>query len=146
MESPLIPIGLQTSNTLRSLESKLDTSLEKGAPDETVKKFESVLATLLVKEMRRSLPEGFFGGGADGDIYSGWLDDQVGQTLADRDALHLRDLITRSVLQKHSDAATADAPVAPGGEAKPMRIERAETSRMFEIRPTTLRENDEVNP
>jgi Rod binding domain-containing protein len=71
---------------------------------DTAKKFQSVFSTLLVKEMRRSLGDGFFGEGAGGDIYSGWLDEHVGQTLADRDALHMRDLIERSLFNKAAEA------------------------------------------
>lgn len=96
MQSPLLPTGLDSLTTRLSL----DKRAPQATPGETAKKFESVLATLLVKEMRRSIPEGFFGEGASGDIYSGWLDDHVGQTLAARDALHMREMIEKSVLQK----------------------------------------------
>ena len=64
-----------------------------------------MFSTLLVKEMRRSLSAGFFGEGADGDIYSGWLDQHVGDALAERDALHMRDMIQRSVLQKAEETS-----------------------------------------
>ncbi len=96
MELPTIPTGLASTASIRNL----GTVNGVNGPSETAKKFGSVLATLLVKEMRKSLSEGFFGEGADGDIYSGWLDEQVGQTLADRDSLHMTDLIERGVAQK----------------------------------------------
>lgn len=118
MDVSTVQLGLPTTDTLRRLENRIGRVDAQAAPDETVKKFESVLSTLLVKEMRRSLPEGFFGGGADGDIYSGWLDEHVGQSLAERDALHLRDLITRSVMQKNE-------PVVDGVTQGPARPAQA---------------------
>jgi Rod binding domain-containing protein len=104
MDGLQLPIGVDTAriNAAETLRTRAQNArASSGAdPEETAKKFESVFSTLLVKEMRRSLSSGFFGENADGDIYSGWLDEHVGQTLADRDALHMRDMIQRSVLQK----------------------------------------------
>jgi Rod binding domain-containing protein len=111
MDGIQLPIGLDTAN-LRAFDALKSRAVDarsesaSGADTaETAKKFESVFATLLVKEMRRSLGDGFFGEGADGDIYSGWLDEHVGQTLAERDALHMREMIERSVLNKSEVAA-----------------------------------------
>lgn len=67
---------------------------------EAAKKLQAVFTTMLVKEMRKSLPEGFFGDGPQGDIYSGWLDEHIGQSLADRDSLHLQELVGRSLAAK----------------------------------------------
>jgi Rod binding domain-containing protein len=98
MDTLQLPAGIDTAS-LRALDARASaaTGPDAGA---TAKKFESVFSTMLVKEMRRSLSNGFFGEGADGDIYSGWLDEHVGQALADRDALHMREMIERSVLFK----------------------------------------------
>lgn len=75
--------------------------LAKGAPaGEAASKMEEVFASMLVKEMRRALPEGFFGEGSAGDIYSGWLDEQVGKSLADRDCLHLEEMLRSSIERK----------------------------------------------
>jgi Rod binding domain-containing protein len=68
--------------------------------DGAAKKLQAVFTTLLVKEMRKSLPEGFFGSGPQGDIYSGWLDEHVGQALADRDTLHMQEIVGRSLAAK----------------------------------------------
>lgn len=59
-------------------------SLEERAlrHEETAKKFEEVIATMLVKEMRQALPNGFFGGGIGSDTFEGWLDKNLGQSLA----------------------------------------------------------------
>jgi len=96
VDLPIVPPGLDSTASIR----KLGANVDPKAPNDAAKKFETVLATLLVKEMRRSLSEGFFGEGADGDIYSGWLDDHVGQTLAQRDALHMSSIIESGVAQK----------------------------------------------
>jgi Rod binding domain-containing protein len=104
MDTLQLPIGVDTAriNAAETLRTRAQSARASAVadPEETSKKFESVFSTLLVKEMRRSLSNGFFGEGADGDIYSGWLDEHVGQALADRDALHMRDMIQRSVLKK----------------------------------------------
>ncbi len=47
------------------------------------KQFESLMATMLVKEMRKSLPNGFFGSGPGSDTFGGWLDKTIGDTLAE---------------------------------------------------------------
>ena len=50
--------------------------------------------------MRSTLPEGFFGAGAGGDVYGCWLDEHVGAALAKRDALHLEGLVRESLDRK----------------------------------------------
>ena len=47
------------------------------------KKFEGLFATMLVNQMRKSLPEGFFGKGPGADSFGGWLDKSIGDALAD---------------------------------------------------------------
>lgn len=47
------------------------------------KKFEALIATMLVKEMRKALPGGFFGSGPGADTFGGWLDKSIGDSLAD---------------------------------------------------------------
>lgn len=60
-------------------------------------KFEELFAALLVKEMRKSLPEGFFGDSADGDIYGAWFDQHVGSAIAKSGALHLLPIVARGL-------------------------------------------------
>lgn len=67
-------------------------------------RFQSLLASMLVKEMRSSLSEGFFGSGAGGDVYGGWLDEHIGATLARRDALHLDATLRESLDRKARQA------------------------------------------
>jgi Rod binding domain-containing protein len=75
-----------------------DTQFRAGSsPREAAQKFEALFATLLVKEMRKALPDGFFGSEADGDIYAGWLDQHLGQAIAKRGDLHLAPMVERSL-------------------------------------------------
>ncbi len=59
--------------------------------------FEALFASLLVKELRRGLPQGFFGEGAGADVYSGWLDEHLGAALAEGRGLGLREALQRSL-------------------------------------------------
>ncbi len=53
-----------------------------SAHQDTAARFEALIATMLVKEMRKSLPDGFFGSGPGSDVFNGWLDDTLGRDLA----------------------------------------------------------------
>jgi len=86
-----------TSDAMRPLDAK---TLSAGEPREAAQRFEALLATMLVKEMRQTLNEGFFGTGAAGDVYGGWLDQHVGESLAQRDALHIEGVLKESLERK----------------------------------------------
>jgi Rod binding domain-containing protein len=62
---------------------------DRGDAEAAAQKFEALLATQLVKEMRRGVGGGFFGGGAGSDVFEGWFDEHLGQALADSNALDL---------------------------------------------------------
>ncbi len=53
-----------------------------GDKNEAAKKFESLLATMLVKELRKGLGDGLFGKGSGSDIYAGWFDQHLGEALS----------------------------------------------------------------
>ena len=61
--------------------------------DEAAEMLEGLFATMLVREMRRALPEGFFGKGAGADVYEGWLDEHIGTALARDGALDLAGMV-----------------------------------------------------
>jgi Rod binding domain-containing protein len=91
------------------------------------RQFEAMLASMLVKEMRSSLSEGFFGKGAGGDVYGGWLDEHIGATLAGRDALHLEGTLRESLDRKarQADQQGADAPSStPSSASSSTALER----------------------
>jgi Rod binding domain-containing protein len=82
------------------------------------RQFSKLLATMLVKEMRRALPEGFFGEGAGSDIFDGWLDEHMGSALADRDGLRIEGMIAHSMQRKLEANAAPGAPPGPGAEGQ----------------------------
>ncbi len=53
-----------------------------GEVDEAAQRFEELLSTMLVREMRRGVEQGFFGEGAGADVFEGWLDEHLGRSLA----------------------------------------------------------------
>lgn len=53
---------------------------------------EKLFASMLVKELRRGLDQGFFNGPGS-QVYTAWLDEHLGQALADRDALGLAGMV-----------------------------------------------------
>jgi len=73
--------------------------------DKVAKQFETYFATMLVKEMRSSLPEGMFSG-AGSDVYSSWFDQNIGDALASRDALGLASMIRTAIGRTQHDVDT----------------------------------------
>ena len=57
-------------------------SAEGGRLEEAAKAFEALFATVMVKELRRGLSDGFFGSEAGADVFEGWLDEHLGEALA----------------------------------------------------------------
>jgi len=81
--------------------ARLSAMGDNANPAEAAKMFEALLATMLVKEARRSLGEGgFFGKGPGADVFSGWLDQHVGQALADGWDLDLAGMVRTSLIEK----------------------------------------------
>ncbi|MCP5022416.1 MAG: hypothetical protein GY930_11650 [bacterium] len=57
--------------------------------NKAAKEFEKLMATLLVKEMRSSLKDGFFPSGPGNDTYNAWFDEKIGESLSRSDSLGL---------------------------------------------------------
>jgi len=68
------------------------------------KQFEALIATMLVKEMRRSLPEGFFGSGPGADSFAGWMDKSIGDSLADTWQLGIAGMVKTNLDSKQARA------------------------------------------
>ena len=85
----------QTDKLSRSVED-LARKARGGDAERVPQAFSKLLATMLVREMRQALPEGFFGEGAGSDVFEGWLDEHVGAALAARDGLRLEGMIAES--------------------------------------------------
>ena len=76
-----------TSSLSRTTVDDAQRAAEEGRTEEAAHAFERLFATMFAKEMRRALPEGFFGDGPGSDVYGGWLDEHLGNALAERDTL-----------------------------------------------------------
>lgn len=86
---------------------RLGQGAEGQRPEAAQQRFEEYFSTLMVKELRRGLGEGFFGSGAGSDTYDAWMDDFLGQSLAKSGAIDLS-----SMLESFRAAALAE----PRGE------------------------------
>ncbi|MHC4892338.1 MAG: rod-binding protein [Planctomycetota bacterium] len=90
----------------------LRARLENGDVDTVAREFESLFASMLIKEMRKTLDDGLFGKGPGADTYSGWFDQHVGASLADTGALDLAGML-RTGLPKGEGADTTSEAAAP---------------------------------
>lgn len=99
--------------------ARLKRASEKGDAKDTAKQFETLFATMLVRELRRSMPEGIFGDGPGADVYEGWFDEHLGNALAQRDSLGLAGMIRTSIghAQAAKDAAAAGEAGASDAQA-----------------------------
>jgi len=74
--------------------NKFASDVSKATPEEAAEKMEALFASILVKELRRALPEGgFFGDGPGADTYNGWLDEHLGAALAKSGSLDMAGLV-----------------------------------------------------
>lgn len=82
----------------------------RGDSHETARQFEKLFAVLLVRELRRCMPEGPFGKGAGADVYEGWFDEHLGGALAEHDALGIAGMIKTAIgrAQAARDAAAKE--------------------------------------
>lgn len=80
--------------------------LRGATPAEAAKKFEGLFASLLVSEMKKTLPSGsFFGGGTGADVYDGLLERHLGESLAEGRGFGLADFVERSMEGRHGGKA-----------------------------------------
>jgi Rod binding domain-containing protein len=87
----------------------------RGKDGEAALSFQALLGSLLVREMRRALPDGMFGSGPGADAFDSWFDEHLGRALAERDALGLAGMIKVSLARlEESRAAQAAAEDATG--------------------------------
>lgn len=76
--------------------------VQDGKHLEAARKFETLIATQLVKELRRGLPDGFFGDGPGSDVYNGWLDTRLGESLAENWQLDLAGMVKTNLDSKQA--------------------------------------------
>lgn len=83
-------------------------TMEEGAdPIEVAESLEAVFASMLVKEMRNTLPNGFFGE-EKSDVMGGMFDLHMGNALAQRQGFGIKQLVLEQ-LQREADATAAPA-------------------------------------
>lgn len=70
---------------------------------EAAREFEKLFASLLVKELRRGLSDGFFGAGPGADVFEGWLDQHVGAVMSEGEGLGLRIALERDLASNGTD-------------------------------------------
>lgn len=80
----------QSVNRAESAKRRADQG---GAVEHATKELEIVFATMMVKEMRKTLGEGLFGSGPGVDTFEGWFDDHVGRSIASSGAMELAGLL-----------------------------------------------------
>jgi hypothetical protein len=86
--------SLSTNEALaRVREGELARAVSSSDSKEAGVRFEAMLGTMLAREMRRGLDEGFFGTAPGAETFHAWLDDFVGRAMAERGALGTGDLV-----------------------------------------------------
>lgn len=83
-----------------------------GEHDKAGREMESIFGVMLVRELRRALPQGMFGQGPGADVFEGWFDEHLGRALAERDTLGLSGMVKTSLQAKEKalEAAPEGAP------------------------------------
>jgi Rod binding domain-containing protein len=105
--------GLPASAELAQLRAQTEPMPRLGTEHAAAaEQFESLIATMLVKEMRQSLSDGFFGTGPGADTFAGWLDKSIGDSLAQTWQLDLAGMVKTNLDAKQArlDAGGATAP------------------------------------
>lgn len=79
---------------------------------EAARQFEALLASMLVKEMRAGLEEGFFGSGPGADTFSGMLDEHLGRELTEQPLFGMVEILEDFARQRIQQAAAAEESAA----------------------------------
>ena len=119
--------GLGRSKEIELIRAAKNVSASENAAEESkvAKSFETYFTMMLVKEMRKALPQGFFSG-AGSDIYGAWFDEHIAESLSSRDALGFAGMI-KTALER---SASTDAMELESVQAEPGADENEKTSGM----------------
>ena len=88
---------------LRRAQSEANQAVEEAGASrakEAARGFEQIFARMLASELRKGLGEGFFGSGPGAETFSGWLDDFVGEAIAERGSLGLERMLEDVAFQQ----------------------------------------------
>ena len=98
-----LPVDIGALQTAH-LSNKAEHLAAQDADQDAGAKLEALFATMLVKELRKALPnEGFFGDGKGADVFNGWMDEFLGQQLADDGALDLAGRVKVALSGQHEE-------------------------------------------
>ncbi len=87
MDISQLPVDI---GTLSSADTNLRAESLGRKGEDAGAELEALFATMLVKELRKALPnEGFFGKGKGADVFNGWMDRFLGDQLAADGALDI---------------------------------------------------------
>jgi Rod binding domain-containing protein len=82
------------------------------SPDKVAKDFESVFASMMLKEMRKSLEPGSLFGDDSSDVYGGMFDQFMGQHMSESGGLGLASMI-RQALEKSASLGQTTPTATP---------------------------------
>ena len=90
-------------SNLQQLQNKTQLSEKDVAKlKEAAQDFEAIFLTMILKNMRKSMPQSnLFGNGPGADIYSGMFDENIAKTVASKGGIHLSDTIIESLAGNH---------------------------------------------
>jgi flagellar protein FlgJ len=110
MISNSLPLPESAGSSHATGRANLNQSATQVAQD-----FESVFASMLLKEMRQSLEPGTMFGEDSGDVYGGLFDRHFGEQMTKGNGLGMRKMVEESIarLQRAGRPITGDAPTAP---------------------------------
>ena len=99
----------------------LKRAADKGDTGATARQFETLFGVMLVRELRRVMPDGLFGSGPGADVYEGWFDEHLGQALGAHDALGIAGMVKSALTRAQAarDAQAASGAPATRVEAQP---------------------------
>ena len=109
-----------SSSLAQSASTRAESMGRREDVDTAAREFERLLSTMLVKQMRSTLKDGFFPSGPGNDAYNGWFDEAIGNSLADSGTMGLLGQL-KAQLGGVSDALNAEATVVQeAGDAIPL--------------------------
>ena len=100
--------GVLGASMAENLTQKAEALGRRTEVEDAAREFERLLSTMLVKQMRSTLKDGFFPSGPGNDAYNGWLDESIGQSLADSGTMGLLGQL-KAQLGENLDAASPQA-------------------------------------
>ena len=97
------------TNKLEAAQRLADSSGTDDQAKTAGEAFEKLLASMLVREMTKTLKEGFFGDSPGADTFQGWLEEHLGEAVAKDNSLGIAEAVRASLLRKQGEAAEESA-------------------------------------